>query len=645
MKNFITIALVFFASNLFCSENTISSDTSIINQWLDKAYKYNENNKDSFLYYLRKVENKSKHIRCFSSLTRAYIHYSNHYKQVNNYQMALVYAHAAKKIALLLKDHKKLAATYYTLGEIYLFNLGGYDSAIVYLTKANRIYENLKDSLGIVSTHFSIVNAYYISKDCERAYEVGLKLLKKPKVKSNNVLLSNLYLTLGTILSELGKKQEALIYYFKSANIYSSINQDIKLSRVYNNIANAYKEMNKCDSSEYYMMKSLEIKRLTNNPKSLCITLGNYSDLLIIKKNYTQAKIYAEEMYRLAKQHQLKDQLMYANFYLSKIEENNKNYKKALEHIQVYHQIKDSLSKIENDKKINSIIAQLELAVKDVSINMLKSERESKEAILKNQEIKIKNNRTLLLLVISIIFSLIIIMVFGYYLIKNRNTRKRAILEKELWAYKIEAMTQQINPHFIFNILNSIQYNIKNNDYEQTNQYITRFSRLLRLVFEHTQQHTITLLAEIESLKLYIELEQMRLKNKFIFKLNKINSFDPLKFKMPSLLLQPFAENAIWHGFFENEVFTKQCMIVVNLFEEDNILFCELLDNGVGYQERKSIEQNKNVKSSEVARKRIEIFNKIYNTNIELTIEHYKKEPDFPSGTRVLLKIPACVKT
>ncbi|MCX7862879.1 MAG: tetratricopeptide repeat protein [Bacteroidales bacterium] len=642
--NRVLASLIFIAilcSSKFIFADTLSQpDTAQINRWLDLAYKYSESNKDSFFCYIQKAEKKCKKIRCYSNLAKCYLYYASYYRRNDNFKLALAYAHASAKINILLSEYKNLAASYSELGEIYLMNVGNYDSAIVYYNKSYQIYEEINDSLGIAATYFSIMNAYYLSKEYNHAFHIGLKLLQKNEVKTRKNFFANVLNTVGASLSDMGKKKESLPYFFRAAEMYKESNQKIKYSRVLNNIANAYKDLKRYDSSEFFMKQALELKRQTNNPKSLCITLGNYADLLIAQQKTAQAKVLATEMYELSLKHQLDDQYMYANWYLSKIEEKQNNFQKALKYLHVYHNLNDSFNKIENEKSINSLVAQLELSVKDLSLQKLRKEKAINEILLSKKEAELKTKQILIYLYVFIIVVVLFTFGFVHYYIRTKNIRNRSLLEKELLSYKIEALSLQINPHFIFNILNSIQYNIKNNDYEITNKYISMFSRLLRLILDNSQQQSITFLAEIESLKLYVELEQLRLKNKFQFYINKLNQFNPVRYQIPPLLLQPFVENAIWHGFFGNEQINQQCVIEVNLKEENNTLYCEIVDNGVGFDERQKTKE-KSLRGIGITKKRLDIYNELNQTSIKINVESLTNHPVYKSGTRVLIEIPA----
>jgi len=212
------------------------------------------------------------------------------------------------------------------------------------------------------------------------------------------------------------------------------------------------------------------------------------------------------------------------------------------------------------------------------------------------------------------------------------------MLENQMLSYRINALSNQINPHFIFNILNSIQYNVNQHDYLTANKYINSFSKLLRMILDNSQHQMISLLVEIESLKLYLDLEQMRLKNRFSYKIVKKTDFDPLKFMIPPLLLQPFVENSIWHGIL-NLKEEQKGVIEILLTEYNQFLVCEIIDNGIGYKKLQA--SNKHVSHGlDITQKRIETFNQLYKTNIKVEVSNLENHPVFSSGTIVKLTFP-----
>jgi hypothetical protein len=310
----------------------------------------------------------------------------------------------------------------------------------------------------------------------------------------------------------------------------------------------------------------------------------------------------------------------------------------------LFHHLYDSLNIAAHHKNFSKLFADLELNSKDISINKLSKEKELKNSLLMQKEAELKESKRHIYLYLAIIVLLILLIISTSFFIKQKIEQKQNLLSNQLLTFKLQALTQQINPHFIFNILNSIQYGIINNDLETSSKYIARFSNLLRKVLENSQHHYIELYSEIESLQLYMELEQMRLKNKFNFVIYKSNNIDFHKFYLPPLLLEPFLENAIWHGIMNIEDTNIQGMITISFNEVDSGIVCIIEDNGVGITKS---EVNKNFNKNShfelgiaISKNRILIFNQLFNTNMSVKIIDLANSESKQSGTKVIITIP-----
>ena len=153
-------------------------------------------------------------------------------------------------------------------------------------------------------------------------------------------------------------------------------------------------------------------------------------------------------------------------------------------------------------------------------------------------------------------------------------------LNKEFATSQLIALRMQMNPHFIFNALNSVQHFILQGNVVEANKYLAKFSRLQREILHSSDQQFITLEKEIEILTWYLELEQYRFGESFSWQINKSEEIDPEELKMPPMVLQPFVENAIWHGLMPRQT-DRALTIYFDLFSED-ILQVTLRDNGIG---------------------------------------------------------------
>jgi streptogramin lyase len=247
-------------------------------------------------------------------------------------------------------------------------------------------------------------------------------------------------------------------------------------------------------------------------------------------------------------------------------------------------------------------------------------------------------------------------LIYRYQLDKKALTERlksAESLRKQLEAeYKqkiaqteITALRAQMNPHFIFNCLNSIQLFTAQNNTEKASDYLTKFSRLIRLVLENSRSEKVTLENEIETLRLYIELEAMRFRDKFTYNISIAKTIDQSYIQIPPLLLQPFVENAIWHGLMHKEEGGK-IDILINQPKE-NLLHIEISDDGIGREKAleyksKSATQNKSF-GLKVTSERIELINQLYNTHTKVQIIDLKNADGQAIGTKVIINIPIAI--
>ena len=214
--------------------------------------------------------------------------------------------------------------------------------------------------------------------------------------------------------------------------------------------------------------------------------------------------------------------------------------------------------------------------------------------------------------------------------------RDKAQLEKQMVELEQKALRLQMNPHFIFNALNTIKGYYSEGDAINASSYISKFSKLLRMLLENTEQ-IIPLSKEIEMLEIYINLTKIRYKNKFEYELIVDESLNTNEIAIPTLLLQPIVENAIIHGIAPKE---NKGVLVVRFLHKSNQLECSVEDNGIGRAASKMIQKNKEYQSKalEITRERLALL----DTNMgKSTIEIIDLEVDsVPSGTKVIITIP-----
>ena len=204
---------------------------------------------------------------------------------------------------------------------------------------------------------------------------------------------------------------------------------------------------------------------------------------------------------------------------------------------------------------------------------------------------------------------------------KAREHQKRAELEQK-------ALRAQMNPHFIFNSLNSIQRMFMEGDYDMANDYMGDFGDLLRIILENSGKLKVSINDEVNTLKLYLDIEKMRTGGMIEYQLNIDPTIDLLNNYMPPLVIQPFVENAIWHGILPTE---KKGMITIDIARKDkNTLLCTITDNGIGIEQSKKLKKGDDHKSKgmKITEDRLSSVNSV-------------KAEELPTGgTKITILIP-----
>ncbi len=216
----------------------------------------------------------------------------------------------------------------------------------------------------------------------------------------------------------------------------------------------------------------------------------------------------------------------------------------------------------------------------------------------------------------------------------------KLMLEKELDKSMLTSIKAQMNPHFLFNALNTIQSYIYSNDKQNASVYISKFSDLTRSILDMSTKETIALEEEINSLRLYLELEKMRFEDSFNYKIHVSSSLSKEQTKIPSMLVQPYIENAIKHGLLHKKTNRE---LTLNFEKENTYLIIKIDDNGIGRKKSEELNKIKNRQHTSFAmnanKKRIDILKNTYK-EIDLQIIDKYSDLGEPSGTKVIIKLP-----
>ncbi|MCB0545265.1 MAG: histidine kinase, partial [Saprospiraceae bacterium] len=221
----------------------------------------------------------------------------------------------------------------------------------------------------------------------------------------------------------------------------------------------------------------------------------------------------------------------------------------------------------------------------------------------------------------------------------RRVERMRSDFENKLAGVELAALRSQMNPHFIFNCLNSIESYIIRNETRKASEYLNDFSRLIRLILQNSRSNYVTVRDELDALTLYMDMENLRLGQRFDYKVSLDEHLDVDDVEMPPMLLQPYVENAIWHGLMHKK---ENGTILVDLKIVDGYLLCAIEDNGVGRKRSSELQSRNRKKTSmgmNITQERIDIINKAYDTETSVRVIDLVSPEGVAQGTRVELRI------
>jgi LytS/YehU family sensor histidine kinase len=223
----------------------------------------------------------------------------------------------------------------------------------------------------------------------------------------------------------------------------------------------------------------------------------------------------------------------------------------------------------------------------------------------------------------------------------NQEALEKITLENKATQSKLTAIKSQMNPHFFFNALNTVQSFILSNEKKEAIGFLNKFSTLTRNILELTEKEFISIDNEIKTLSLYLDIEKERFDHDFGYEINVENNIDTENIKIPSMLLQPFVENAVKHGLLHKQG-TK--VLIISFGQKDNFIHIHIEDNGIGRKKSHEINQQRNKTHQSFATNAIDERIALLNNNKKekITLEYIDKDLDHEetTGTIVQLKIP-----
>lgn len=633
-----------------CSSPCIA-DSIKVNLLNAIAWEYKYNIPDSAIVFSNEALKQAKQLQwqkgtawSYHQLASFYNNKSENYTALKYYLTALsMWEELEKNIlpeqrgTILISKSKTVG----NLGHVYSA-LNNYENALDCYFKAIKINEELGNKDGIASGLGNLGNFFMHNKQYSKALSYYLKSMKIDEELQNN----NSKKRVGTFLGNTGLAYlylsdtvKALECFHKSLSINKEVGNKINIARDLGNIAMVYDYQKNYSLALDYYFKSLDMQAEISDKNSMAITLGNIGSSYLDQKKYLEAEKYLKQALQMADTLEVFESVLASNINLSDYYSQVGNYKKALEHYKRGASAKDSLF---NAEKTQEITRKEEQHKFDKKESELKVEQDNKDAIAKEELQKQKLLRNSIASGSAIIL-LSGLFIFFFYKRKRdaEQKQKETLLSLQVSETEMKALRSQMNPHFIFNALQSIQTFLLSNKADDANNYLLKFSKLMRLVLENSQHSEVTLEKDMQALELYMQLESIRLKHPFAYKFHIDESINVDETTIPPLILQPFVENAIWHGLQHKN---EPGEINIYISKKGNALQAVVEDNGVGRDMSKKVAQPMLLKKESLGMKlteeRLKLLNETKNVNAQFSITDLFTKENLPAGTKVELSLP-----
>jgi tetratricopeptide (TPR) repeat protein len=590
---------------------------------------------DSLKNELQKTKEDTIAVKVLNNLSIAY-------QNKNEYDKAMQFAKDARlRCEKFLRDNpddiqspavtRELARATVNIGVIETYS-GNYTEGLRNQLAALKIFEQINYSRGIASCYINMGVVYFYLGNNDEAlknYFYALSIYEKMGDK-HKIAVS--YNNIGGIYVNQRNYPEALKNLFASLKISEQTGDTSGMANSYNNIGEVYSKQENYNAALKNHLAALKIMESFSDLRGVILSYNN------IGSDYSALGRYEEAIECLNKGLELAGQLNYKEivkdiyYSFSDVYRRLRDFEKALDYQSRYVGLKDSLSNESIGRQMAEMKTKYETEKKDKEITLLSKDKEI-------QGMKMEKQRTTVRYLIAGFASLIL---FSLVAFRLYNQKSKTAFERRVSETELKALRSQMNPHFTFNVLNSIQYYIGGNDVKSAELYLNKFSSLIRMILDQSRTPYISLKQEINMLRLYLELEEMLFENKFTYRFDVDKNLETDKILIPGMLIQPIVENAIKHGIEHKK---GDALIKISFSSRNTTLLCNVTDNGIGRKAAETFKTEASHRSvaTSILGERMEALSSIYNIEFEYRTDDLIDDMGKPSGTGVFMEIPFIV--
>jgi len=581
------------------------------------------------LVYYKKSLALDESLNDTEGVASSYANIGNVYADQGEYELALEYYNKAKVIKQELNNYYGLGIAHSNIGSIY-GEQGNYPLALENFQLGLDYYTTAGATINTISCYINIGYIYQKQNKYPKALEYSnkaLRILTEQKIKDK---LSPCLNTMGEIYEAQNMYDSAFVFYTKALNNSIEINDAYSWAISLNHVGDLFISQNKPNKAFSNYKKALKINLELENQLGICISQLGIGKVHYLNSDNKQALFNTLESQKIAIKLNLLAYRKEISKLLSDIYNSSGDYKNALVNYKNYKLFNDSLFNKKNIQKITEIT--YEYKYKGQIKNAENRELKLKETVkISKNDLKASQKNTFLAIII-ILVCLILIGGLVFYLklrsIKSENQKMN--IEQKL-------LRSQMTPHFIFNSLAVLQGMILNNENEKSVFYLSKFSKLLRIVLENSRDELVMLEDELQAIENYIILQNFDSTNPIDYDVKIEAGIQLTRIKVPPMLIQPFIENAIIHAF-DSKMATKKIELNLKFINDD--LVCTISDNGIGINTANLKVQKSNKKSlaTKISSERLQILAKELKMKGSITIEN--RQIYNMQGTVVTLIIP-----
>lgn len=580
-------------------------------------------------YDLQNQSNKSNHAFRQALALAKTIDNENAISTISNYlasnysisgdkDSAFLYYNIALEACVRTGDSLKLAAVLANMGDEYSAG-GNYSEAIKHSLRAIRIKETRKDSASLAYFYQKAGEIYKLAGESGKWIEYVQKaygLIYHPEYAPPKAVAA-IYNDLGGIAEQQGDYNQALLYYDTLATIGKTHEYLHAKGIALTNRATIYKLQG--ETGKALLAADEALNYLAPSPYQEIYHHNLLAELNFETGNLSEALEYCNMVIQNSDSRNFPEEKMRAYKNLHLIEETNQNYESALLWHKKFKQISDSI----RDKEVRTQIVELEMAYE--------TEKKEQQIELLSVENHIKNQRLRVGVFLLAALSAIILLIL--YILQMR--RKQAMLVQN--DLQQQLFRSQMNPHFIFNVLGSIQNFMMQNDTRKASNFLSQFASLTRATLNNSVAETISLADEIKMLRNYIELEKMRKADNFNFEIIYDENMEIDFIQIPPMLIQPFIENTIKHGFknIEHKGFLR-----LQITDKTNWVEFIIEDNGIGISKMEKRKTGHKSMAMNIFEKRRKLIQQKYKKDFIFDICNLNETNPKFSGVKITIGIP-----